>query len=87
MGHLATRESRNQLRLEEYMAFENCNIPNTLLSVIMIGVHHSSSAKQPPDNMFPQSGCIRDSVRPVISFFKTKQSLLNQQLSFGATED
>lgn len=69
------------------MGFENCNILNTLLSVVMISVHHSSSAIQLLDNMLPQSGCINESVRPVISFSKTKQSLLNQQLSSDATKD
>jgi len=53
----------------------------------MIGVHHSSSANQLLDNSIPQSGCSHESVRPVISFSKTKQSLLNQELSSAATKD
>lgn len=69
------------------MVFENGNIPNTLLCVIMVGVHPSSSANPLLDNMLSQSSCIHDSASPLISFSKTKQFILNQQLSSGATKD
>lgn len=42
------------------------------------------AAKQLLYNMLPQSGCVHDSVRLVISFPETKQSLLNQQLPYDA---
>lgn len=50
----------------------------------MVGVHHSFSAHQLLDYILPQSVCMYGSVRPVISFSKTKQLLLNQKLSSDA---